>query len=271
MGYVIGIDIGGSTTKIVGLKDRQLISHVTVKADDPLTSAYGAFGKFLNINGLGITDVDRIMFTGVGSSFIEKGLYNIPSHKVDEFLAIGHGGKYLSGFDKAIIVSMGTGTAFVKVVRDEIQHIGGTGVGGGTLVGLSSKVFNIRDIKHIVELAKEGSLANVDLTIGDISDRSITNMTMETTASNFGKMSDVATNADIAMGLINLVFQTIGMFSVFASRADDIRDVVLTGNMTAVPQAKDVFKALETLYDVKFLIPDHAEYATAIGAALAEI
>ena len=44
MGYIIGIDIGGSTTKIVGLKDGKLVSHDIVRAGDPFTSAYGAFG-----------------------------------------------------------------------------------------------------------------------------------------------------------------------------------------------------------------------------------
>ena len=44
---VIGIDIGGSTTKIVAFdRDGGLIEPISVKADDPQTSAYGAFGKF---------------------------------------------------------------------------------------------------------------------------------------------------------------------------------------------------------------------------------
>ena len=75
MGYIIGIDVGGSTTKIVGIRDGEITSMINVKADDPVTSAYGAFGKFLNENNLKISDIEKVMFTGVGSSFLKDELY----------------------------------------------------------------------------------------------------------------------------------------------------------------------------------------------------
>ena len=48
---VIGIDVGGSTTKIVGFhRDSlglpQLIHPLFVRATDPVTAMYGAFGRF---------------------------------------------------------------------------------------------------------------------------------------------------------------------------------------------------------------------------------
>lgn len=47
MGVILGIDIGGSSTKIVGLRpDLSVIDMLRVKADDPLTSLYGAMGNF---------------------------------------------------------------------------------------------------------------------------------------------------------------------------------------------------------------------------------
>ena len=73
MGIVIGIDVGGSTTKIVGFRDidgkRELISPQLVKANDPLTATYGAFGKFTDENGIKISDIDKVLMTGVGSSY----------------------------------------------------------------------------------------------------------------------------------------------------------------------------------------------------------
>ena len=44
---------------------------------------------------------------------------------------------------RAIIVSMGTGTAYVMADNDKAYHIGGTGAGGGTLLGLSNRMLNI--------------------------------------------------------------------------------------------------------------------------------
>ncbi len=38
MGIVIGIDVGGSTTKIVGVEDKKIKNPMFVKATDPVTS-----------------------------------------------------------------------------------------------------------------------------------------------------------------------------------------------------------------------------------------
>lgn len=268
MGKVIGIDIGGSTTKIVGFDDKSMISPLLVRANDPIASVYGAFGKFLNINALKIDDIERIMITGVGSSFINSKLFGIPTARVDEFMAIGMGGLFLSNLSKAIIVSMGTGTALVKAENNTAVHLGGTGVGGGTLLGLSNRMLNVRHFDELIEAAKGGDLSHVDLTIGDISKEIMETLPSETTASNFGKISDLVTNADLAMGIINLVFQTIGMIAVFNTRIDNIKDVVLTGNLTNVPQSEYIFNQLSKLYEVNFQTPQNAEYATAVGAAI---
>jgi type II pantothenate kinase len=72
----------------------------------------------------------------------------------------------------------------------------------------------------------------------------------------------------LALGIINLVFQTIGMLAVFNTRIDNIKDVILTGNLTNVPQSEHIFNQLSKLYDVNFQTPQNAEYATAVGAAI---
>ncbi|NLC53245.1 MAG: pantothenate kinase, partial [Firmicutes bacterium] len=95
MGMVIGIDVGGSTTKIVGLHENKLYSPLFVKANDPVASIFGAFGKFINANELTLNDIKHVMITGVGSSYIDQPLYGIPTTKVDEFRAIGKGGLFL--------------------------------------------------------------------------------------------------------------------------------------------------------------------------------
>ncbi len=268
MGKVIGIDIGGSTTKIVGFDGNTMIAPLLVRANDPIASVYGAFGKFLNTHSLKIEDIERVMITGVGSSFLNNRLFGIPTGKVDEFMAIGLGGLFLSNLNKAIIVSMGTGTALVKAENNTAVHLGGTGVGGGTLLGLSNRMLNVRHFDELIEAANGGDLSHVDLTIGDISKEVMETLPSETTASNFGKISDLVTKSDLAMGIINLVFQTIGMIAVFNTRIDKIKDVVLTGNLTNVPQSEYIFNRLSKLYEVNFQTPPNAEYATAVGAAI---
>lgn len=275
---IIGIDIGGSTTKIVGfdtstgdnVNEMKLIEPLFVRATDPITSIYGAFGKFLNVNGLSLSDIKKVMVTGAGSSYMNGPIYDLPCENRVEFNSIGLGGLYLSGLERAIIVSCGTGTALVYAERDkEPVYLGGTGVGGGTLVGLSKKLLDMDNVAHVSELAREGSLHKVDLKITDITKADIRpGFDDIMTASNFGSISDLATKADIALGLINMVFETIGMMAIFAARNYKIRDIVLTGNLSGVEQAKDIFSTLNKMFDMNFIIPNNSAFGTVIGAAL---
>ena len=269
MSVVIGIDVGGSTTKIVGYTDEgKLISMLKVEAADPLTSAYGALGKFINENSLSLADVKQIILTGVGASLFQKEVYGIPTSTIDEFKAIGLGGLALSGKKEGLIVSMGTGTAFVRAGHEGIKHIGGSGVGGGTVLGLCGKLCGATSFKTVVELSETGSLKKVDLNIEDISKGIIASLPPDTTASNFGKMEDGSSCEDLTLGILNMVFQTIGMMAVFACRNDEVKDVILTGTLTQVPFAAQVFDALHKMHGVNFIIPQNAIYATATGAAL---
>lgn len=273
---VIGIDVGGSTTKIVGFrhtsKGEELIAPLFVQATDPITSIYGAFGRFTMENGLSLSDIDKVMMTGGGSSFRSQPIYTLPCNNVSEFECIGLGGLYLSGLDEAIVVSMGTGTALIHSKKEgdltKIQYLGGTGVGGGTLLGLTQKLTGVGTVEHIEELCAEGDISKVDLRISDISkNRTYENMKDNLTVSNFGKVSDIATNEDIALGVANMVAETIAMVAVFAARGCGVKDVVLTGNLSTIAPIKKTFESLDQ-FGVNFIIPENAQFGTVIGAAL---
>lgn len=272
---VIGIDVGGSTTKIVGFRKKNegldLIAPLFVRATDPITSLYGAFGKFTQSNALALSDIDKIMITGVGSSFANEKIYDLQCCHVDEFQSVGLGGLYISGLDEAIVVSMGTGTAIVHARKGhEPEYMGGTGVGGGTLLGLSKQLIGMDTISHIEAVAEEGDLSKIDLLINDIVKKDMGTMSESMTASNFGKVSDLATKSDIALGIINMVFETVGMMSIFAARNHGIKDIVLVGNLTSVKQAPRTFKTLNNMFDVNFIIPELSQFGTVIGAALSD-
>ena len=91
---------------------------------------------------------------------------------------------------------------------------------------------------------------------------------MDVTASLFGKAKTDAVKDDIAVGLIHTVLQTIGSAAVLSALNTDIREFVMIGNLTLLPQCRDVFPMMEKLYKVKFIIPKYSQFCTAIGAAL---
>ena len=154
---IIGIDVGGSTTKIVGVKDGEIRNPMFVTAKDPVTSLFGAFGKYIYDHSIQLSEVEQVMLTGVGSSYIQQPLYGLPTARTDEFIANGLSAQYATGLDRLMVVSMGTGTSFVKVEREKIRHVGGIGIGGGTLMGLSRLLLHTQDILWVSELAGKGS------------------------------------------------------------------------------------------------------------------
>ena len=270
MSLVIGIDVGGSTTKIVGIENGTTIkSPMNIKANDPITSLFGAFGKYLYDNDISLDDVQQVMLTGVGASGVTTPIYGLPTSHVDEFQADGLGARFDIGLDQLIVVSMGTGTTLVRVDGDDIKHIGGISMGGGTLQGLSRLMLKTSHISEVVEMASKGDISHINLQIKDISKGDIEGLPMHATASLFGKAIDSnATDNDIAKGLICMVLETIGSCAVLSQVNDGFKDFVLIGNLTQLPECQIIFPMMESLYGVRFHIPAHARYCTALGAAL---
>ena len=266
---VIGIDVGISTTKIVGIDEKgMVISPIRIKATDPITSLYGAFGKYLHDNKIKLDEVEHVMLTGVGAAYIDEHIYGLPTSKSEEFIADGLGAKYESKLDRMIVVSMGTGTSLVKCDGENIKHIGGIGIGGGTLAGLSRIMLKTDDIKQITNLAKDGDVSKINLLIKDISAKPLPGLPMSAVASLFSNAKTNASREDIAKGLIWMVLQCIGSATILSSLESGIKDFVLIGNLSLLPFCREVYPAMEKVYGVRFHVPKYSEFCTAIGAAL---
>ena len=103
----LGIDIGSSSTKAAALDEHgALLGTLQVHADDPRTSAYGVLGRFLDQQGASFDDVEKIVLTGLGSTYFHENIFGIPTIHALELDAIGRGGLYLSGLDEALVVSL---------------------------------------------------------------------------------------------------------------------------------------------------------------------
>ena len=273
MDVILGIDIGGSTTKIVGLRtDGSVVSMLRVRAEDQVTSLYGALGNYLTSSGLTLQDVRRVVLTGVGASYVDEDIFGLPTCKVDEFSASGTGALALSGQEQAVVVTMGTGTAFMWAERGgAVRHLCGSGIGGGTLGGLCRKLVGMERFGQIKKLAASGDLGQVDLTIKDITKNPAPTLDPTLTAANFGNLAEDASPADLAAGAVNLVLQAIGTMTVLACQCCDTRTVVLTGSMTTLSQVKPNFENFEKLYGIHYIVPENATFATAIGAGLCSL
>ncbi|GAB6391368.1 MAG: type II pantothenate kinase [Treponematales bacterium] len=265
---IIGIDIGSTITKAVSVVAGRVEKKVKTRAIDAVTSATGAFGKMLVENGIGIRDIEKIVITGVGAAKIDGSIFGIPTAKIDEITAVGIGGMFQVGRPHIIIANIGTGTALVEAKNGAVSHLGGSGVGGGTILGLAKRLISLSSFSDIMETASKGDLRQVDLLLEDIMPGGMSFLDKNATAANFGKTLDTARNEDIALAILNMVYQVIGMLSVFAARGKGMDTVVVTGSGSDNPIGKAVFAAVSGMYGIRFEHPAGAQYTTAIGAGL---
>ena len=226
-------------------------------------------GKTLYENNLDLSDVDGVYITGVGSKHVDKPVYGCPTYKVDEFEATGTGGYYLTDKKEVIVVSMGTGSFYVKVTENEMKHLGGVGLGGGTICGLSAVALNTDDIHEIAALSRQGDVAKIDLRIGDLAKEKLPGLNLDVTASNFAKADVQSKPEDVAAGIVHMVIENICQAGILASVNTGIKDYILIGGLTKFFECQQIIEDFKGLWDVEITIPEYSDYATAIGAVIA--
>ncbi len=269
MKIAVGIDIGGSTTKAVALKGKEILGVSEMPSSDPLATSIGLLGKLIVMMGCSLKDVDVLAIAGGRSSQLPDSILGLRVVKVNEIVAAGTGGVVLTGLSEALVVSMGTGTALIEVRENgrRIRHIGGTGVGGGTLLGLARKMLGISSISILVEMAEKGDSRRVDLTVGDIVGDGIGILSPEMTASNLGRVGDTSSPEDLAAGITNLVGEVVASVAFLAASKLQLEDrVILVGRVAKLPPVlKSIQRALSS-FGVKPIVPKLPEYAVAVGA-----
>lgn len=226
-----------------------------------------AFEKFIKEAKIEISDISKIALTGIGQKEIEGNIKGIKTIKVDEFEAVGIGATKSANLDDALIISIGTGTAFVRANNGTYTHIGGTGVGGGTLINLCKRFAGLENFSEISEKIKNADISKVDLRLKDIQEDAINSLLpADITVSNFGKLEKDANDNDIILGILNMIVETIGMMGIFATQNMKNKNIIVIGCITELQYIKKVLEMLNKLQNVNFIIPENSEWTVAIGA-----
>ncbi len=271
MGLILGMDLGSSSAKVVSLRNGDFEAPLRITTAGHDLDVNEMLDTYMSHNGLTLGQIDRVMLTGVGSLSAPASIHGLPTQCVSEFVCDGLGARYLSGIDRMVVVSMGTGTTLVRVDGDTMTHIGGLAMGGGTLNGLSRLLLPQLSLDEVLALSREGDQRKVNLLIGDVCPVALENLPTYATASLFGKIGrGEASESDLARALTWMVLETIGSGAVLSqSHEGGLRDFVLIGALTQLPVSDALFAMMEQLYGVRFHTPRHATYCTALGAALA--
>ena len=261
---ILGYDNGASAIKIIALEGHTVKASKCVVGSEK--NAEQLLLEFLSENNISTESITALAVTGIGAEKCRFEGFDFGVAHIPEIEATGAGGSWLSGLDETVVVSIGTGTSIVLARNGTYTHIGGSGVGSGTLRGISKKMFGTTDLRELFELAEQGNRLTVDITIGDLFSGTDT-LPLDLTASNLAKAGDNATRADWAMALVNTVMEVAGSHAALACSGYGVKNVVITGGISQTAIAKAVYDNFSKLYKLNYVIPEYSVCATAIGAA----
>ena len=181
----IGIDTGGTLTKLAYMNDQQELT-LTVFPSNEMHLVKEWLEKHPQVEEIGLT--------GGRTEQLRDVLKTMKSIQyIVEFEATLKGVRYLlekegHTISQSIITNIGTGTSIHYMDGNFHKRVGGTGVGGGTLIGLATIMTGISDFDEIKSNAFEGSRDGIDLLVKDIYQGMDTPIDGNLTASNFGKV-----------------------------------------------------------------------------------
>lgn len=268
---IVGIDAGGTLIKVVSQKNGEMQYH-KLSSSDPLKAA-----KWIQ------SHYSQAMFciTGGKAALMAALLNNSSSNSVStivEFEATYRGVRYIlneSGqlLDHFVLTNVGTGTSIHHIQASGQVRIGGTGVGGGTMLGLASLLTGVTDYAEMIHLAGQGRRDTVDLKVKHIYEGSEPPIPGDLTASNFGNVRGGSASdfekADQLAAVIGLVGETVATTSVLAAGSCDVSHVVYIGS--SFVGNEPLRKAVEGYTILRGATPvflANGEYSGAIGALL---
>jgi len=267
------IDFGGTVTDLVLRRSGQrdvLLALPTVVPDPAV--AQQMIARLLDTAGekpdsqLGV-----IAVTGGRSWQLPDTLGAARVVKVDEPTATAVGGLLEDAPSPAIVVSLGTGTGIVLADPPSApQRLVGSGIGGGTLLGLAKLLLGTTDVARIGELARGGDVSRCDLTVGDILGGGIGPVPAEATAAHFARAAREAAVVprpeDVAAALINLIGQAALRLAFEAARFHQAHSIVLLGHVLDVPGFRDAIERIPLLDRSYVRIVSEPGFAVARGA-----
>lgn len=269
------VDLGGSNTDIVIAEEDGKVTGSAVLPWSPVSTAADLV-DVLQRAGAPLERLTAVAVTGGRHRELPSGVAlgegDVSLVHVDELTAVGRGGLLAAGVPRALVMSLGTGTALVAAGPEGLRHLGGITMGGGVIMGLGRLLLGTTDPLEIGALAAVGDPRAVDLSVGDIIGGGVGGIPPEMTAAHFGKVGradfDVATlrREDIAAGLMEMVGQTLTRVGLLVARAEGLDTAVLTGHLVEWEGIRRALQRMSRFFGGRVIVPDLPGLATARGA-----
>jgi len=261
-----GADAGASVIKLAvetpqgGISLQRVDGDARARAAAQLKALEGGGSLRAALTGCGA----RALAQEIGGSLLE----------VDEFQAWGLGARKLlvdagQPLDRFLLVSVGTGTSALLVEPSGTRRVGGTALGGGTLLGLADALLDSRDFAEIVRLAEQGDRGGVDLLVEDLYPEGAPGLPGGLNAASFGKLARGLPGrpADRAHALLGLLGENIGMLCAALAAQHRVDHVVFGGGtLRDNPRLCDLLRAMCLAGGHQPLLLQDGEFVGAVGA-----
>lgn len=225
----------------------------------------------------------RVAVTGGGAAELGAELAGVPVTRVGEFEAWARGAPVVAAQadldlpPSYLLVSLGTGTSMLAVAGGRAERLGGSALGGGTLLGLGRLLLGAGSFAAIAALASRGDRRRVDLLVRDIYRRGDLPLAPEINAASFGKLAQALPGdpapaepapEDVADALMGLVGENVGIIATSLARAAAIETIVYCGStLDANPALEEAVSFATRAFGGRPLYLPHGAYCGAVGAA----
>jgi type II pantothenate kinase len=268
---VVGVDVGATLAKIA-LRNR----HDAAPEFDLVPSQAPA--KVME--AVFRLAPHRVGLTGGGAAELAR-LLPWDTARVNEFAAWGSGAAALlrsnGGVpaERYLLVSLGTGTSIMLVDGMAVTRVGGTALGGGTLVGLGAQLAGERGFEELAALAAQGARQRVDLLVSDIYRPGEIPLAGELTASAFGKLarweagSEPPRREDLTQALMGLIGENVALLCGGLAAATQVRRIVYAGStLRRNPTLCAILSQITLALGREPVLLQGGEFAGALGALL---
>lgn len=260
------MDVGATLAKLAIRNDDGGLAYRFFRSTDPDPL----------LDAIRAANLQRIGVTGGGAAALCDRL-SLDTARVGEFDAWARGAAELlgrdGGPDRYLLVSVGTGTSVMLSDAGRVVRIGGTALGGGTLLGLGRQLVDCGDFGDLCALGANGDRWSVDLSVADVyPGDEIPPLAAELTASAFARLgpgADRPRSADVAKALLWMVGENVALIAAGLAGAAGVDRIVFGGGtLRGNPVLCEAIHEIVGRFGRTCTFLDDGAYGAALGALL---